>query len=85
MLINNSFQPPSILHLVYTPAPCVAFGSHSYGYDTMHLTETARRLQYLSHHSITNQVHIGTQETLEQMLLALHGHTDRGKFIESVL
>jgi hypothetical protein len=76
MLMNNSFQPPSILPLVYTPALCVAFGSHFYGYDMMHLTETAHRLQLLSHHSITNQVHIGTQETLEQMVLALHGHTD---------
>jgi hypothetical protein len=51
----------------------------------MHLTETARRLQHLSQDSITNQVHIGTLETFEQMLLALHGHTDRGNFFESVL
>ncbi|KAF9062968.1 hypothetical protein BDP27DRAFT_1427359 [Rhodocollybia butyracea] len=76
-LISSSFQPPFILHLVYTPAPCVAFGSHSYGYDTMHLTETARRIQHLANNNITNQVHIGTYETLEQMLLALHGLTKR--------
>ncbi|KAF9060346.1 hypothetical protein BDP27DRAFT_1370617 [Rhodocollybia butyracea] len=51
--------------------------SHSYGYDTMHLTETARRIQHLSRGTVTNQEHIGTYETLEQMLLTLHGHTER--------
>ncbi|KAF9069577.1 hypothetical protein BDP27DRAFT_1363268 [Rhodocollybia butyracea] len=71
------FQPPSILHLVYTPAPAVTFGSHSYGYDTMHLTETACCIQHLAYNDITNQVHIGTYETLEQMVLALWGHTER--------
>lgn len=47
----------------------------------MHLTETARRIQHLVHNDITNQVHIGTYETLEQMVLALRGHTERGRFL----
>ncbi|KAJ3978513.1 hypothetical protein F5890DRAFT_1479295, partial [Lentinula detonsa] len=63
------FQPPGVLHLVYTPRASVASGGHFYNYDSLHLTEWTRRIQHLQSNAVTNQDPARVKEALNMMML----------------
>ncbi|KIK56026.1 hypothetical protein GYMLUDRAFT_248234 [Collybiopsis luxurians FD-317 M1] len=78
------FQPPGVVHLVYTPAANMSFRSHYYNYNTMHLTEWTRRIQHLALDSITNQRQIRVQQTLNAMMIHLPNFSDRVFYVHVV-
>ncbi|KAK7060252.1 hypothetical protein VNI00_001017 [Paramarasmius palmivorus] len=48
-------QPPGLVHSVYTPLPCFMLGSSWWMYDSLHLTETSRRIDGRNGDLVTNQ------------------------------
>ncbi len=43
LTLSDSLQPAAAIHGVYTPVPTLAKGSSFWSYDSMHITEVARR------------------------------------------
>ena len=64
-------MPPGTLHMVFTPVPSIARGCHYFIYNTLHLTELARRIQNLHGRVVTNQEHQQVYATVLRLMLAL--------------
>lgn len=78
------FQPPGILHAVYTPVPAVFRGGYFYNYETMHLTRAVLSLNSLDdEESLTNDDRPGFLRTLARMLIALRYRSEPRKIIYS--
>ncbi|KAH7916862.1 hypothetical protein BV22DRAFT_1052859, partial [Leucogyrophana mollusca] len=66
------FQPPGILHTVYTPVPAIFSGGYFYNYNTMHLTRQVLLMAYLDEEGThTNDHRPGFFRTLCRMVIAL--------------
>ncbi|KAF8134211.1 hypothetical protein EV363DRAFT_1160900 [Boletus edulis] len=66
------FQPPGVLHCVYTPVPSIVSGGYFYHYETMHLTRaTLSMIPVDKPGSLTNDDRPGYFRTLCRMLIAL--------------
>ncbi|KAF9219652.1 hypothetical protein BS17DRAFT_769872 [Gyrodon lividus] len=59
------FQPPGVLHCVYTPVPAVFSGGYFYNYQTFHLTHAVLSIPYKD--QLTNDGRLGFFHTLCQM------------------
>ncbi|KAH7904486.1 hypothetical protein BJ138DRAFT_1119367 [Hygrophoropsis aurantiaca] len=66
-----AIQPSGAFHSVYTPDASFTIGGHFFTYNTLHLTEMARRIDHTSGYLTTNQFHEHTQETLCRMVLGI--------------
>ena len=73
------FQHPGCLHEVYTPIPSIVRGGHFYNYNSLHLTEVSRAIDYMTNASLSNQTHNSTPLTLVMMMLALPLYNDYRK------
>ncbi|KAG8214274.1 hypothetical protein J3R82DRAFT_9218 [Butyriboletus roseoflavus] len=66
------FQPPGVMHCVYTPVPSIFSGGYFYNYQTMHLTRAVLSMSTLDDpNSLTNDERPGFIRTLCRMLIAL--------------
>ncbi|KAF8414637.1 hypothetical protein L210DRAFT_3658740 [Boletus edulis BED1] len=66
------FQPPGVLHSVYTPVPSIFSGGYFYSYDTMHLTRGVLALSNVEQKgSLTNDHRAGYLRTLCRMVIGL--------------
>ena len=70
------FQHPGCLHKVYTPIPSIVRGGHFYNYNSLHLTEVSRAIDYRTNASLSNQTHLSTPLTFVMMMLALPLYND---------
>lgn len=76
-----SFQHPGCLHEVFTPVPSVVRGGHFYSYNSLHLTEVSRAIDFVTNESLSNQSHPCASLTLAMMLAALPLFNEFRKFI----
>ena len=86
-LTLRSFQPPGIIHLVFTPAASVAFGSHFISFDSMHLTEWTWAIHHVNVDIVTNQI-LSVCETFHMMMLDIANYSDRSElsfYVSSVI
>ncbi|KAG8221214.1 hypothetical protein J3R82DRAFT_2792 [Butyriboletus roseoflavus] len=66
------FQPPGVLHSIYTPVPSIFNGGYFYNYETMHLTRAAlSSSSEEDKNSLTNDHRPGYFRTLCRMVIAL--------------
>ncbi|KAG6370433.1 hypothetical protein JVT61DRAFT_12048 [Boletus reticuloceps] len=66
------FQPPGVLHSVYTLVPSIFSGGYFYSYDTMHLTRAVLSMRTMDQQgSRTNDHRTGFLWTLCWMVIAL--------------
>lgn len=71
-LSPHRFQPPGVLHTVYTPVPSIFSGGYFYNYETMHLTRAVLFMKSVEEKgSLTNDERPGFFRTLCRMLIAL--------------
>jgi len=74
------FQPPSVMHMVYTPIPSIFTGGYFFTYETMHLTRLALHL-HKKRADFTNDRRAGTIRTLSRMMMALRYRSKPSKFL----
>ena len=80
LLNSYRFQPPGVLHCVYTPVASIFSGGYFYTYDTMHITRAVLSLPTLDDKgSLTNDERPGYLRTLCRMLIALRYRTKARK------
>ncbi|KAG9309164.1 hypothetical protein JVU11DRAFT_10875 [Chiua virens] len=74
------FQPPGVLHTVYTPVPSIFTGGYFFSYETLHLTRAVSSLLPVQHdESLTNDERPGFMRTLCRMLIALRYRSEPRK------
>lgn len=73
----DRFQPPNGWHEVYTPTKSVTLGGHFLTYDSLHLSDVARRFDVLYPNALTNQHHESMQTTLSGMVYYIITRKDR--------
>lgn len=66
-----SIQPPGQFHHVYTTEDSITAGGHFFTFNTMHLTEWARRCIHDTGGQGTNAYHSATVRQLSLMVIAL--------------
>ena len=71
MVMIYSFQHPGCLHEVYTPIPSVNRGGHFYNYNSLHLTEVSRAIDFLTDESLSIQSYPSASMTMKMMMAAL--------------
>ncbi|KIK70296.1 hypothetical protein GYMLUDRAFT_550466 [Collybiopsis luxurians FD-317 M1] len=77
------FQPPGVMYLVYTPAATAAWGSHSYSYHTMHLTEWTRKVQHFLSDN-TDQEPTPVRQNLYAMMINLPNFANEVFYTRSI-
>lgn len=74
------FQPPGILHCVYTPVPSIFSGGYFYHYETMHLTRAVLSMIPVDNDdTLTNDDSPGFFRTVCRMLIALRYRSEQRK------
>ena len=70
--VQHRFQPPGVLHCVYTPTASIFTGGYFYSEACMHLTRAVLSLGSVhDEDSLTNDDRPGFLRTLCRMLIAL--------------
>lgn len=78
--MTRRFQPPGVLHCVYTPVSSIFTGGYFYSYETMHLTRAVLSMPSLEEQdSLTNDERPGFLRTLCRMLIALRYRSNTRK------
>jgi hypothetical protein len=76
----HRFQPPGVIHSVYTPVPSLFTRGYFYHYETMHLTRAVMSLGSVNDDdSLTNDERPGFLRTLGRMLIALRYRSESSK------
>lgn len=80
------FQPPGVLHSVYTPVPSAFTGGYFFSYATMAQTRAVLSLLSVQEPgSLTNDERPGFKRTLSRMLISLRYRSEPSKSIKFVL
>lgn len=82
----HRFQPPGVLHCVYTPVPSLFVGGYFYHYETMHLTRATLSIGSINDEdSLTNDERPGFIRTLSRMIIALRYRSESRKCLNQVI